>query len=427
MRILPGWRGMEAWWSAPDGVWERSREMGDRAPSRPVRLRVRAGRLLLLLPVALMALIATTDILAPADIHLGPLLVVAPAITASFAGARATAAIGALAVITLVSIGTARGVLTTENLEVQIASLVIIGAFIVVFAALQERRGLELERARTVSEATQLVLLRPLPTRAGPLRIASEYHAATVGARIGGDLYAAARTQHGTRLVIGDVRGKGLETLGDAALLLGAFHAAAHRQSPLPELAASLEDSVSWGLAEVAATDEAVGADIGERFVTAAIVDIHDDGPQLQLINCGHPPPLLLHGGKAALLEVEQQCPPMGLGLGLGLDLGPGPQLADYPVTEFRFEHGDVLLLYTDGLIEARDEEGRFYPLQERVEALAAGNGATVGPPASLAELLRRLTEDLQRHLGGPVQDDTAVIAVTRSDETVGWPADRSA
>ena len=382
--------------------------MGDRAPSQPARLRVRAGRLLLLLPVALMALIATTDILAPADIHLGPLLVVAPAITASFAGARATATIGALAVITLVSIGAARGVLTTENLEVQIASLLIIGVFIVVFAALQERRGLELERARTVSEATQRVLLRPLPTRAGPLQIASEYHAATVGAHIGGDLYAAARTQLGTRLVIGDVRGKGLETLGDAALLLGAFHAAAHRQAPLPELAASLEDSVSWGLAEVAAGDEAVGADIGERFVTAAIVDILDEGPLLHLINCGHPPPLLLHQGTAALLEVDDQCPPMGLGL--------GPQDAAYPVTAFRFERGDVLLLYTDGLIEARDGDGRFYPLLERVEALVAGNGGA-GGPASPAELLRRLMDDLQQHLGGPVQDDTAVIAVTRSDE----------
>jgi hypothetical protein len=371
-----------------------------------MKVRVRAGRLLLLLPVTLLALIATIDILAPADVHLGPLLVVAPAITASFAGARATAAVGALAVVTLVSIGIGRGVLGTENLQVQIAALVAIGAFIVVFAALQERRALELERARTVSEATQRVLLRPLPTRAGPLRIASEYHAATVGAHIGGDLYAAARTQRGTRLVIGDVRGKGLETLGDAALLLGAFHAAAHRQAPLPELAASLEDSVSWGLAEVAASDEALGADVGERFVTAAIVDIVDDKPLLQLISCGHPPPLLLHEGHAVLLEVGQQCPPLGLGLGL--------DVTEHPVTEFRFEHGDVLLLYTDGLIEARDREGRFYPLQERLEALAAPGGSAAPPPP--AELLRHLTEDLQRHLGGPVQDDIAMIAVTRSD-----------
>jgi hypothetical protein len=382
-----------------------------------------------------MALIATTDILAPADIHLGPLLVVAPAITASFAGPRATAAIGALAVATLITIGAARGVLTTENLEVQIASLVLIGAFIVVFAAVQERRDLELERARTVSDATQRVLLRPLPTRAGPLRIASEYHAATVGAHIGGDLYAAARTQHGTRLVIGDVRGKGLETLGDAALLLGAFHAAAHRQSPLPELAASLEDSVSWGLAEVAASDEAAGADMGERFVTAVIVDILDNGPLIRLINCGHPPPLLLHEGQAGFLETAQQCPPLGLGL------GPGPAVGDYPVTDFRFERGDVLLLYTDGLIEARDGNGDFYPLQERFQALAftgggkeggrygarngngrsKGNGSAVGRggegPASPVELLRRLTEDLQQHIGGPVQDDTAMIAVIRSGD----------
>ncbi|MEY9843624.1 hypothetical protein ABH940_000685 [Streptacidiphilus sp. BW17] len=300
----------------------------------------RSSRLLLLLPLALMALIAASDIVAPADIHLGPLLVVAPAITASFAGPRATAAIGALAVAALVSIGIARDAITTENLQVQIASLFAISVFIVVFVRVRERRFRELERVRSVSEAAQQVLLRPLPTRAGPLRIASAYHAATVDAHVGGDLYASARTQEGTRLVIGDVRGKGLETLGDAAVLLGAFHAAAHRQAPLPELATSLEDSVSWGLAELAqsqaridrrtaadsgshgddeenadpgggakafaysadygydaddsARDDGSGSDygyedaegdVGERFVTAAIVDIFDQRPLLHLVN----------------------------------------------------------------------------------------------------------------------------------------------
>ncbi|MEZ0066548.1 serine phosphatase RsbU (regulator of sigma subunit) [Streptacidiphilus sp. MAP12-20] len=361
----------------------------------------RTSRILLLLPLALMALIALTDILAPADIHLGPLLVVAPAITASFGGARATAAIGSLAVATLVAIGIARGVITTENLEVQIASLVAIGAFIVVFVRLRDRRAIELEQVRSVSEAAQRVLLRPLPTRAGPLRIASTYHAATTDARIGGDLYAAARTQESTRLVIGDVRGKGLETLGDAALLLGAFHAAAHRQAPLPELAASLEDSVSWGLAELATTNGEAETDAGERFVTAAIVDILDERPLLRLINCGHPHPLLLREGHATSLEAPEQSPPLGLGL--------GARKEPFPLAEFPFEPGDLLLLYTDGLVEARDPSGRFYPLIERVEALAAG------APEEPDRLLARLTADLRRHVGGPLQDDAAMIAIARA------------
>ncbi|MBF9071121.1 PP2C family protein-serine/threonine phosphatase [Streptacidiphilus fuscans] len=416
----------------------------------------RSSRLLLLLPLALMALIAASDIIAPADIHLGPLLVVAPAITASFAGARATAAIGALAVAALVAIGIARDAITTENLQVQIASLFAISVFIVIFVRVRERRASELERVRSVSEAAQRVLLRPLPTRAGPLRIASAYHAASADAHVGGDLYASARTQEGTRLVIGDVRGKGLETLGDAAVLLGAFHAAAHRQAPLPELAASLEDSVSWGLAELAHSqarvdrrassesgirsdekedtdpggraggfaysanygndsdgsggdsdyddadeEEDAEGDVGERFVTAAIVDILDQRPLLHLINCGHPPPLLLHRGGVRLLEVDDKNPPLGLGLNL-------PGLGGFAQSEFPFEPGDVLLLYTDGLIEARDSHGRFYPLLPRAQALAVHAGQN---PDSL---LRLLSDDVQRHVGGPLQDDTAMIAILR-------------
>ncbi|WP_051943316.1 PP2C family protein-serine/threonine phosphatase [Streptacidiphilus rugosus] len=377
--------------------------MQDRAPSRKAR-PVRTSRVLLLLPIALMVLIALTDIIAPADIHLGPLLVVAPAITASFGSARATAAIGTLAVATLVAIGISRGVITTENLQVQIASLVAIGAFVVVFVHLRERRIVELERVKSVSEAAQQVLLRPLPTRAGPLRIASAYHAATRDARIGGDLYAAARTHASTRLVIGDVRGKGLATLGDAALLLGAFHAAAHRQAPLPELAASLDDSVTWGLAELATTNGTAEADAGERFVTAAIVDILDELPLLRLINCGHPHPLLLHAGRATALEVPEQSPPLGLGLGAGDE--------PFPLAEFPFEPGDMLLLYTDGLIEARNPDGEFYPLMERIEVLAT----RPTPPEEGPEgLLNRLTEDLRHYVSGPLQDDAAMIAIVRA------------
>ena len=365
-----------------------------RRPSGPLLPSTRA---LVLVPLVLLAAIALADILAPADVHLGPLLVVAPAITASFAGPRLTALVGALSVLTLVVIGLERGVLATENLEIQIVALTVLSVVVVAFNRLHARNKHELMRVRAVSEAAQRVLQRPLPEQMGPLRIASSYRAVAADARVGGDLFAAARTGDSTRLIIGDVRGKGLETLGDTALLLGAFRAAAHQQSPLPALAAYLEGSVAWGLAETVA--DGGGVEVGEGFVTAVIVDIRDDRSQLTVVNCGHPPPLLLHRGRSVTLEVDRPAPPLGLG---SLDDN------GYQVTAFAFDPGDLLLLYTDGISEARDEHGDFYPLPARLALFDASDPA---------RLLAAVTADLDAFVGGPLTDDAAMIAVARDPQ----------
>ncbi|MFT9472833.1 hypothetical protein [Streptomyces sp. 11-1-2] len=82
-----------------------------------------------------------------------------------------------------------------------------------------------------MSEATRRVVLRPLPHRLGPLRVASLNMAAEDEAQIGGDLYAATRVEDSTRMIIGDVRGKGLTSISDASVLMGAFREAAHGSS----------------------------------------------------------------------------------------------------------------------------------------------------------------------------------------------------
>lgn len=355
-----------------------------------------------LVPLVLLGLIATADILSPADIHLGPLLVVAPAITASFAGPRFTAFIGALSVFTLVVIGLERGVIATENLEVQLVGLTVLSGVVVAFNRLHQRSKAELMRVRAVSEAAQRVLQSPLPERMGPLRIASSYRAVAADARVGGDLFAAARTGDSTRLIIGDVRGKGLQTLGDTALLLGAFRAAAHQQSPLPALAAYLEGSVAWGLAEPGSGADGSGVDVGEGFVTAVIVDIRDDEPLLNVVNCGHPPPLLLRRGRIDTLEVVRPAPPLGLGSLGGLASG------EYQATAFAFEPGDLLLLYTDGISEARDYRGEFYPLSARLELFGG-----VEPD----RLLARVNDDLDSFVDGALADDAAMVAIARDDQ----------
>ncbi|WP_228718046.1 PP2C family protein-serine/threonine phosphatase [Kitasatospora acidiphila] len=357
----------------------------------------------MLLPLGLILVITVVDILSPPSIHLGPLLVVAPALTASFAGARLTALVSAIAVAALFVIGILHGGLTTSNHESQIVALIVVSALVVAFRALRDRHARELVQVRSVSETAQQVLLRPLPTRIGPLRIASVYLAADAEAQIGGDLYAASRTVNGTRLIVGDVRGKGLTSLGEAALLLGAFRAAAHLQASLPELAAYLDGSVSWDLAAAACDppddDEEPGPvvhDAAESFITAVILDIPDDGSQIQIINCGHPPPLLLHHGRVVTLEVRRPAPPLGLG---GL-LEP-----QYQADSFQFTPSDRLLLYTDGVIEARNAARTFYPLTERIRAW------TTERPAALLQHLRR---DLLEHAGGRLGDDAAMVAVER-------------
>jgi hypothetical protein len=84
------------------------------------------NRFLVLIPIALIVLISVADILSPTDIHLGPLLVIAPALAASFASPRTTAAIGALAVAAQMIIAVFHGGLTTSNHLAQIGALIVL-------------------------------------------------------------------------------------------------------------------------------------------------------------------------------------------------------------------------------------------------------------------------------------------------------------
>ncbi|MFJ3723093.1 PP2C family protein-serine/threonine phosphatase [Streptomyces sp. NPDC090045] len=369
----------------------------DLRPFHPPHHRARqVSHLQLAVPFALIALVTLVDVLAPPDVHLGPFLVAAPAVTASFAGPRMTGFVGLVAVLAQVVVATTRTSLTDLNHTFQIIALVMISVFVTFFAHLREVHEKELIQLRSVAETAQQVVLRPLRDRMGPLGLASVYLAAAAEARIGGDLYAAARTATGTRLIIGDVRGKGLEAVGDAALVLGAFRAAAHQEAELPGLVDYLEAAVSPDLD--GSEDDATAGDDGESFVTAAVLEVPDGDPVLELVSCGHPPPLVLRrAGGVERLDVSHPGPPLGLA-----------GLVSAPVTAqtFAFEAGDVLLLYTDGVLEARDGDGAFYPLAERVAACSG-----MHPQA----LLDRLCRDLLAHAtGNTLGDDAAMVAIQR-------------
>ncbi|MGW3657558.1 PP2C family protein-serine/threonine phosphatase [Streptomyces sp. NPDC005151] len=362
--------------------------------------QLRLAHAMLVFPVALIVLITVVDVATP-DIVLGPLLVIAPAITASFAGPWTTGGIGALAVAAQAFIGWHLGVQYSPNLLVQVLALTVLTLLIVFFSVVRRWHRRQLAQVRSVAEAAQHALLWPLPSRLGPLQLACLYLSAEEEAEIGGDLYAAARTDSAVRVMIGDVQGKGLPAIGEAALLLGAFREAAHQHAALPQMALALERSVTRYLADFEPADEA-----GERFVTAVLLEIPDDEPVIQMTSCGHPAPMLLGPDNTVTVPNLHPAPPLGVGI-------TDPD--DHTLDVLPFDSGNTLLLYTDGVIEARDRDGVFYPFAER-----AAQWSDKTPEA----LLHHIQRDLLAHTRGNLGDDIALIAIRRA--TTPHPSHRS-
>ncbi|MED7826743.1 PP2C family protein-serine/threonine phosphatase [Streptomyces chiangmaiensis] len=349
-----------------------------------------------MIPLGLIIVIVIADVFTDKSSQLGPLLIVAPAVTASFAGPRLTGLMGALAVAGQILSALAEGTGITAGLQIQVVGLAVVSGFLVALRAVRDLRERQLAQTRSIAAAAQEVLIRPLPKRCGSLRIATDYIAAELEARVGGDLYAAARADRATRVIIGDVRGKGLLVIKDTSLLLGAFHGSAYRNLSLPHMAIHLGNAMYWSWAGAADDDP----EAGESFVTVLLLDFPDHVGHVETISCGHPPPLLMHDGEVSALDARSP------GLPLGITV---PSEDQYVVDTFPFEVGDVLLLYTDGVIESASPNGTFYPLTKRMAAW----GGTGGPE----HLVRFVHEDLLRHAQGPLGDDAALIAIQRLPE----------
>jgi serine phosphatase RsbU (regulator of sigma subunit) len=130
----------------------------------------------------------------------------------------------------------------------------------------------------------------------------------------------------------------------------------------------------------------------GEKFVTAILAEI-GTRHEAVFLNYGHPPPMVVRPDGTADFP---QPPSYALPLGLGAHGSEGPK--PYRVD---FAPGEQLLLYTDGVTEARDDEGRFYPVGERAYLLK-------DPDAHRA--LESLRADLAQYTGGPPHDDAAML-----------------
>src|SRR5690242_16613115 len=300
-------------------------------------------------------------------------LAIAPFLAAAFSPWRYVVGVGGAAAA--ISAGTA---LISQSGFDHMALVRVIGLVAATAAAIavsmvrqgQNQRYAELVR---LAQVAQQAVLSPIGPQIGQLTIAARYVSASAAADIGGDLYEALDTPYGVRMIIGDVRGKGIDAVRLASIVLGAYRHVAYERSDLRSIVSDL--------------DRAVARSVGdEDFVTVALVE--ERGGTLTVVNCGHPAPLLLRRDEVITLEPPANAPPLGF----------TPMVR--PRVE-RLEPGDRLLLFTDGLAEAR-RDGEFFPTAERAWRLL-GHG-TVGD--GLASLESALLEWVH----GRLDDDIALV-----------------
>ncbi|MBP2401204.1 PP2C family protein-serine/threonine phosphatase [Streptomyces syringium] len=345
-------------------------------------------------PFAIALLVVAIEFSPAHVLYTGPLLTATPALAAVTMGPRGTVSAVAVALAVSVATATHNDAWGTQQVYTNFLALFLVSvAGVTTSSAVRTRRQSELDQVRRIAAAAQEVILRPVPVRLGPLRAASMYLAAEAGARIGGDLYEAVQTRYGVRMIVGDVRGKGLPAVRAAAAVLGAFREAVHYEDDLVEVMNHCAAALRRECAVPGAFDQEA---VVEGFVTAVVVQV-PDGPVVEVVNRGHPPPLVLHRGRARALTPASALPPLGLE---DFITGFPGQAESYP-----FVPGDRLLLHTDGVIEARNRDNDFFPLPEVMEAVSA---------PTPREFLEQLHQALVRHTDGALEDDVAMLLIER-------------
>jgi hypothetical protein len=350
----------------------------DRGGGDPA-IRTKGDLILLALPFAMMAAVGAARLVFGSDWGLLPLLVVGPAVAAAVGGFYYTLAAGAVALAECVLLA-ADMYPDMRPAEVAFYAGVGVTAVGAVACLARERRASELARVRLVAEAAQQVLLRPVPGQVGSVTMAVRYLSASTGARVGGDLYEVVVTPERVRLIVGDVEGKGLPAVKSAAVVLGVFREAAHDEIDLAGIVGRIEASLAREFGD-------------EQFVTAVLADFPADGAKMELLSCGHPAPLLLGESRPRFIGPDEGSLPLGLG-----DLTDEPRV---PVT-VSFGPGEQILFYTDGVSEARNKAGEFFPLAE------CGFLSGVPDPTALVD---RLSDEIVRHVGHAPDDDIALLA----------------
>ncbi|WP_035922620.1 PP2C family protein-serine/threonine phosphatase [Frankia sp. QA3] len=202
---------------------------------------------------------------------------------------------------------------------------------------------------------------------------------------LGGDAFDHSLADGALHTAIVDAMGHDLTAGLTSAVTIAACRNARRGGADLPEI--------------VATVDGQLHQVFPQNYVTGIFARLELTTGTLRWANCGHPAPLLLRGNDLV---------PAALDRAAALPLGLGPELADagWPVHEAQLRPGDRVLLYTDGVTDARSDTGERFG-QERftdfiIRAVAAGETAP--------EVLRRLIRAILEHQHGRLTDDASIV-----------------
>ena len=262
------------------------------------------------------------------------------------------------------------------RLASNLAVLALLAGFGVANSVLRSAARRRLGQARAVARVAQSALLREIPRSVAAARLASRYLSASAEAKVGGDLVEVIADGANPRWLVGDTRGKGLPAVRLASVAATSFRDACARPGlSLIEVARAVDVSVMRAAGE-------------EDFVTAVFAEL-DPAGWIELVICGHPPPLRLStDSELAPLAPAAFTAPLGLH-------------PDLRLSTFSVRTGDRLLFFTDGLLEARDRAGRFFRVDQQIQALSRPD-----LQAAVDELMDRLRAHIHRRL----DDDVAVL-----------------
>ncbi|WP_324277219.1 PP2C family protein-serine/threonine phosphatase [Blastococcus brunescens] len=233
-------------------------------------------------------------------------------------------------------------------------------------------------KVMTLAAEIQWDLLPPLTFATDRVVIAGALEPAY---EIGGDTFDYAVTNDTADLLVLDSVGHGLASALLSSAAVGAYRHARRSQLDLPEISQAMNTVIA----------QQFGA---SQFATAAIVRLDLDTGQLRWVNAGHPAPLILRRGSLIHLPACLPARPLGLQSGKPLEC------------ETRLQPGDQVLLYTDGIVEARSPTGEFFGEERLADFIL--RAAAAGDPAP--ETIRRLMRHVLVHQADQLQDDASIV-----------------
>jgi hypothetical protein len=200
---------------------------------------------------------------------------------------------------------------------------------------------------------------------------------------VGGDSFDYAINGSMMDLLVIDSVGHGLPAAVLASVAISGYRHARRNRLDLPDIAVEINAAIATQF----------GA---SQFATAVLARLDIGTGRLRWINAGHPEPLIVRGSSLVRLP---HCPPSRP---LGL------QESRPDCCETRLEPGDRLVLFTDGITEARSPQGEFFGEQRLSDFISAA--AAAGDPAP--ETVRRLMRHVLTHQAGQLQDDASIVVL---------------